>query len=114
MRVMRAVAIAAAVALLSGCAWVGRVGVSSTGAQPANGVTLGTGVSTTGRYVVFTSTATNLVPNDTNNAPAGFLRDNQTDVTERVSLTNTGGQANIGAYGGLVSADGRYVAFTSD
>src|SRR6478609_162619 len=102
MHVRRAVAMAAVVALSGGCAWVGRVGVSSTGAQPMNGVTLGSGVSTTGRYVAFTSTAANLVANDTNGAPDVFLRDNQTNVTERVSLTNTGGEANIGGYGGLV------------
>jgi hypothetical protein len=115
MQRMKVLAIGLAVALLSGCAWVGRVGVATDGSQPkTGGVTLGSDVSTNGRYVVFTSTAPNLVAGDTNNAPDVFWRDNQTNVTERVSLTNTGAQANIGAYGALVSADGRYVAFTSD
>ncbi len=64
--------------------------------------------------MVFTSEASNLVTGDTNNAADVFLRDNQTGVTERVSLGYTGAQATLGGYGGLVSADGRYVAFSSD
>ncbi len=98
----------------SGCAWVGRVGVSTTGAQPAAGATTGTDVSPNGRYVVFTSEATNLVTGDTNNAADVFLRDNQTGVTERVSVADNESQAQLGGYGGQVSADGRYVAFSSD
>lgn len=112
---LRAVAAFAAVAVaLSGCAWVGRVGVSSSGVQPASGTTIGTSVSADGHYVVFTSSASNLVPNDTNNASDVFLRDNQTGTTELISVSSTGVQGDQGGYGGLVSADGRYVAFTSD
>jgi hypothetical protein len=109
--------LSAAVAVLvvtSGCAWVGRVGVSSTGAQPVSGTTFGNDVSPNGRYVVFTSDATNLVPNDTNNASDVFLRDNQTGTTERVSVGANAAQGNSGSNQGLVSSDGRYVAFESD
>ena len=107
------VALAVAVAA-SGCAWVGRVGVSTSGAQPAGGATAGTDVSPNGRYVVFTSEATNLVTGDTNAAADVFLRDNQTGGTERVSIGAAGAEAALGGYGGLVSGDGRYVAFSSD
>ena len=85
-----------------------------TGAQPNQGVTVGTDISSTGRFVVFTSAANNLVSNDTNNAADVFLRDNQAGTTERVSVGPAGVQAGLGGYGGLVSADGRYVAFSSD
>lgn len=112
---VRSVAAFAAVAVaLSGCAWVGRVGVASDGAQPGSGNTLATDVSSDGRYVVFTSDAENLVANDTNSSADVFLRDTRTGTTERVSLGSTGNQGDLGGYGGLVSTDGRYVAFTSD
>lgn len=98
----------------SGCAWVGRVAVSSSGAQPVGGPTVGSSLSADGRFVVFTSVAANLVPNDTNNAADVFLRNNQTGVTERISVGANGVQGDIGGYQGIVSNDGRYVAFTSD
>ncbi len=104
----------AVLALASGCAWVGRVGVASNGAQPTSGTITGTDVSPDGRYVVFTTEAANLVANDTNDAPDVFVRDAQTGTTERVSVATGATQAAAGAYGGAVSADGRYVAFTSD
>ncbi len=107
-------AAAAVVIATAGCSWVGRVGLSSTGTQPGGGTTTGTDISPTGRFVVFSSDATNLVPNDTNNAIDVFLRDNQAGTTERISISNSEGQASLGGYGGLVSADGRYVAFNSD
>lgn len=112
--VRRLAATLAVVALTSGCAWVGRVGVASNGAQPASGTITGTDVSPNGRYVVFTTEAAGLVANDTNDAPDVFLRDAQTGTTERVSVATGGAQAGAGAYGGAVSADGRFVAFTSD
>ena len=111
---MRVVGVALTAVLMSGCAWVGRVGVTSAGVQPGAGTTVGTDVSRDGRYVMFTSDATNLVAGDTNNARDVFWHDNQTGATERVSVTNSGAQANIGGYDGKVSADGRYVAFSSD
>lgn len=104
----------AAVVATSGCAWVGRVGVSTTGQQPSGGFSAGSDLSPDGRYMVFTSDATNLVANDLNNAADVFLRDNQTGSTERVSISSAGVEGGFGGYGGLVSSDGRYVAFTSD
>lgn len=115
MRRVRSFGVVLAVVLATGgCAWVGRVGVSTSGAQPTSGVTTGTDVSPTGRYVVFTSEATNLVTGDTNNSADVFLRDSQTGVTERVSIADNEAEAQVGGYGGLVSSDGRYVAFSSD
>ena len=72
------------------------------------------GLSDDGRYVVFESYATNLVPGDTNGGPDVFVRDRQRGITERASLTSTGGQVSTRAFGCAISGDGRYVVFTSD
>lgn len=77
-----------------------------------------------GRFVVFQSYATNLVPNDTNLAGDMFIRDRDTDgdnvfdeptavSTERVSIDSSGGQSNGGSGGGDLTADGRFVIFYS-
>jgi Tol biopolymer transport system component len=71
-------------------------------------------ISGDGRYVAFASDASNLVPDDTNNAPDVFVRDLQTGAITRVSTDVSGGQGNGVSYGPHISADGRYVAFNSD
>jgi Tol biopolymer transport system component len=71
------------------------------------------GLSADGRWVVFGSYATNLVPGDTNLAPDVFLHDRTSGTTIRVSVDSAGGQANSGAGPGAISADGRFVAFES-
>jgi hypothetical protein len=101
---------------------VGAVAASSTSeldlapdGQQANGLPSAVAVAADGRYVAFASTATNLVPGDTNHASDVFVRDVQTGKTERVSVTSAGGQADGQSYGPLaISADGRYIAFQSE
>ncbi len=51
-------------------------------------------VSADGRFVVFASRATNLVPGDTNGVEDIFVFDRTLRRIERVSVTNTGGEAN--------------------
>jgi Tol biopolymer transport system component len=74
-------------------------------------------MSADGRYVVFKSSATNLVPNDTNQVADIFRHDLQTRTTTRISVDSNGNQANgssaIGFNKSAVSADGRYVVFQS-
>jgi len=70
-------------------------------------------ISADGRYVAFTSEATNLVPNDTNRASDIFIRDRKTGTTSRVSVSSHGVQGNEDSYDPSISADGRYVAFVS-
>ena len=89
-----------------------RVNVSGSGAQADNS-SLGADLSAGGRFVVFPSTATNLVPGDTNDRQDVFLRDRRSGVTERVSVSGTGAQADRDSGSGAVSADGRFVAFES-
>ncbi len=72
--------------------------------------------STTGRYVVFQSSATTLVSGDTNGEPDIFVRDMETGSIELVSVNNAGEQANRGSYLSFqrsISGDGRYVVFAS-
>ena len=89
-----------------------RVNLGPGGAQ-ANAASFLNAISPDGRYVIFTSTASNLVAGDTNGVADVFLRDRRTGVTERVSLRNGGGQGNGASRRGYVSGDGRYVVFTS-
>jgi Tol biopolymer transport system component len=68
-----------------------------------------------GRFVAFTSYASNLVPGDTNNTSDVFIYDRQNASTERVSVDSFGNQADSHSGAGTpwMSADGRYVVFDS-
>jgi Tol biopolymer transport system component len=90
-----------------------RVSVATGGAQ-ANGFSGDAKISANGRFVVFNSDATNLVPNDTNNRQDVFIRDLKTKTTRRISVSSAGEQADDGSADGSISADGRFVAFESD
>ena len=72
-----------------------------------------TSISFTGRFVAFTSAATNLVPEDTNGKWDIFVRDRESGTTTRVSLRSGGGQANGSSQFPSISGDGRRVAFQS-
>lgn len=90
-----------------------RVNISTAGEQ-ANGASYDAAISADGRYVAFTSVATNLVSGDSNGVSDIFVRDRQTGTTIRVSVDSSGGQANGPSYSPSMSADGRYVAFVSE
>jgi len=67
-----------------------------------------------GRFVVFNSDATNLVPGDTNNLTDIFLHDTVTGTTTRVSVSSAGNEASgrdAGCGSPTISADARFVAF---
>jgi len=72
-----------------------RVNVSSTGLQANASSNRNTpfAMSPDARFIVFWSTATNLVPNDTNGLSDMFVRDRQLGTTTRVTVTSTGAQA---------------------
>lgn len=89
------------------------VSVASSGSQ-GNRDSDEPAISADGRYVTFTSPATNLVPDDTNNADDVFLRDRTTGTTTRVSVSSSGVQANHHSGLPAVNADGRYVTFISN
>lgn len=89
-----------------------RVSVASDGAQ-ANAQSGYPRISADGRFVAFDSTASNLVPGDTNNKPDIFVHDRLTGTTERVSVASDGTQGNGSNQATAISADGRYVTFYS-
>ena len=70
-------------------------------------------LSADGRFVAFTSSATNLVPEDTNEWDDVFVRDQQSGQITRVSVASNGAQADDESYDPALSADGRFVAFVS-
>lgn len=77
--------------------------------------TFGTGnLSPDGRFVCFSSLHADLVPGDTNVRADLFLRDMVSGVTERVSVGTGGVQGAANSQRpGSVSADGRFVVFSS-
>jgi Tol biopolymer transport system component len=84
------------------------------GGVKADGSSIEPIVSPDGRYVWFSSAASNLVPGDTNGVVDVFVHDRQTDVTTRLDLTVATGLApDADAYLADVSPDGRWVAFSS-
>jgi len=90
-----------------------RVSVASNGGQ-ANGTSQHPSVSADGRYVVFESDSTNLVPGDTNSRFDVFRHDRVTGETVRVSVASGGGQGSGHSASGTISDDGNLVAFASD
>ncbi len=89
-----------------------RVSLNTDGTQ-ANGFSRDYSLSADGRYVAFSSGASNLVADDTNGTVDTFVHDRNTGVTTRVNLNTDGTQANGGSIRTSLSADGRYVAFIS-
>jgi len=71
-------------------------------------------LSANGRYIAFESEASDLVPDDTNDALDIFVHDRQTGTTQRVSMASDGTQGSSASGSPSLSADGRYVAFHSD
>ena len=89
-----------------------RVSVDSSGNQ-ANGSSGSPDISAEGRFITFLSAADNLVAIDINLGNDVFVHDTKTGVTELVSISSTGIQSNGTCYNPRISADGRYVSFTS-
>jgi Tol biopolymer transport system component len=89
-----------------------RVSVSSLGVE-ANGESRAPAISGDGRYVVFHSSATNLIPNDTDLVVDVFLHDNQTGQTTRVNESSLGVDPNGLSINAAISEDGRTIAFQS-
>ena len=89
-----------------------RVSVDSSGAE-GDGDSIGAMISAGGRYVAFSSDASNLVAGDTNDEADIFLHDRTTRITTRVSVDSAGRQVGADCYLGSISGDGRTIAFTS-
>ncbi|MFI6644793.1 hypothetical protein [Streptomyces sp. NPDC050504] len=85
-------------------AGVERISVAPDGSQ-SNGDSAGASITPDGRHVVFTSTATNLVPGGTPGDNTPYVRDQRTGQNKR-----------IGSYSPLappvITGDGQYVAYS--
>jgi hypothetical protein len=90
-----------------------RISVSSAGAQ-ATGGSVWPRMNASGQFVVFSSTAANLVPNDTNQVADVFLRDRTPATTIRVSVTSAGGESNSLSKNPDISGDGLTIVFASE
>jgi Tol biopolymer transport system component len=89
-----------------------RASVGGEGRQ-ANSLSTDPDLSPDGRWVAFWSSATNLVPGDTNRAADVFLHDRSTGATTRVSVASDGTQSDGHSYSPNVAAGGEVVAFDS-
>ncbi len=90
-----------------------RVSVKSDGTQ-ANNYSLHPAISGDGRYIAFSSIATNLVASDTNSVSDVFLHDRELSTTIRVSVASDGTEADALSVHPAISNDGRYIGFESD
>lgn len=95
------------------------VTLSTAGVQADRGSMAPT-ISAGGRFVVYSSFATNLVARDTNDDWDVFLHDRRTERTERVSVSSSGREGDAQSQGAAfwaesasVSRDGRFVVFGS-
>ena len=89
-----------------------RVSLTAEGGQ-ANRSSFNAAISADGLHVAFESEATNLVRDDGNQQLDVFVRDLATGVTERVSVSSEGVEGDDISFEPRISADGRFVAFTS-
>lgn len=89
-----------------------RVSVNSNREQ-ANNFSQSAHLSADGRFVVFESLASNLVPGDSNGVIDIFVHDRHMKRTTRVSVDSRGTQADNASVNPIISPDGRYVTFDS-
>ncbi|CAM5734722.1 putative protein OS=Streptomyces alboniger OX=132473 GN=CP975_25445 PE=3 SV=1 [Streptomyces alboniger] len=98
-----------------------RLSLAYDGAEPndhsagtAAALAAGPALSADNRHVVFTSSADNLVPGDTNGDADAFVRDLITGDVQRVNVTKDGAQSDIAQRTSpVIDAFGRTVAFSS-
>lgn len=90
-----------------------RISVGLGGAE-ANGGSRVKDITPDGRFVVFTSLASNLVTGDNNNVEDVFVYVRDTGTIERVSLSSLGDEGNASSDSASISDDGRYVCFGSN
>jgi len=94
-------------------------GQGGNGNSPAVSGNMYAPISANGRYVLFSSRASNLVSGDTNGYSDLFLRDLKNSTTTRVNVSTSGVQGdaeyNLGGYQQqVISSNGRYIVFWSN
>jgi len=101
-----------------------RVSLTSTGGERNQGTesasrSVAPAISGDGRFVAYATTASNVVPGDTNGTQDVFVTDTQTGAVTRASVTSSGVQGNADSPVGqgermALSYDGTWVAFSSN
>ncbi len=89
------------------------VSVNFSGTGAGNGDSIPTALSTNGQFALFESTASDILPGDTNNATDIFLRDLVSGTNQLISVSTNGGFGNGASWESAMTPDGRYVAFAS-
>lgn len=95
------------------------VSVAMGGANSGSSMSLAAAISPNGRFVLFSSDATNLVATDTNSGACScrdvFVRDLQLATTKLVSVNSAGtDSSNQASVASSISDDGRYATFSSE
>ena len=91
-----------------------RVSVPTGGSPQGNNHSVEPAISGDGRFVVFLSFATNLVPGGTSGDGDVFVHDRQTNTTTQISVSTIGVKGNDFSCNPAISLDGRIVAIFSD
>ena len=92
---------------------VQRVSLSLLGVE-GNSDSFGPSISADGRFVVYLSTADNLVSDDSNGYQDVFLYDRTADEISRLTVGFNGAEADGMSSDAHISRDGRYVVFVSE
>ena len=90
-----------------------RISMASNGVE-SNGFSSGVSIDDDGRYIIFSSSATNLVPNDNNNSTDIFIYDRTEKTVELIDLTPNNTEADAPISIGSISGNGRYITFASN
>ena len=85
--------------------------VSFNGKHPGNDSSFEPTIDDSGRYIAFTTAATNLVKGDTNGALDVVVKDMYTGKIKRVSVATDGTQGKKNSFFPVISGDGSRVAF---
>lgn len=94
--------------------YVELISISDNGVQ-GNSQSVGGRITPDGRFVAFSSLASTLVLGDTNGVGGNdvFVKDRRSKTLERVSINSSGVEGNLLSTEPAISADGRFVAFSS-
>lgn len=68
-------------------------------------------ISANGRFIAFSSSASDLVANDTNGSDDIFVYDRETQTMERVSIDSSGNEGDDDSFAPAISDDGQVVVF---
>lgn len=93
---------------------IGRVSVASSGATEADADAAGASIDASRTLVAFASAATNLTPGASGGWSQIYVRNTARFTTTRVSVDPNGFAGSGNSTDPEISADGRYVVFTSD